>query len=147
MVEVRVEDFAPLPQEKEDRIKGNFGKKGFSALLGLVMEEVRQDYSRMRLPYRPQLEQPMGILHGGALAALVDTVVVGAILSGLDTFPKFLATIDLHVHYLGTVVQQDVLAEAWIRRRGRSVLYCAVDARTEDGAQVAHGELAYRIVV
>ncbi len=147
MTEVRAEDFALLDAEKEATIKSNFGRRGFSHLLGLVMEEVRQDYSRMRLPYRPDLDQPMDILHGGAIAALVDTVVVGAILSGVEGFPKFLATIDLHVHYLGAVVKKDVIAEAWVRRRGRSILYLAVDAKTEDGGQVAHGELSYRIVL
>ena len=147
MTQVRAEDFAPIAAEKETTIQSNFGQSGYSRLLGLVMEEVRQDYSRMRLPYRPELDQPMGILHGGAIASLIDTVVVGAILSGLDGFPKFLATIDMHVHYLGAVIRKDVIAEAWVRRRGRSILYLAVDAWMEDGVQVAHGELAYRIVV
>jgi acyl-coenzyme A thioesterase PaaI-like protein len=51
----------------------------FPNFLGFQVEEIREDYSRLRLPYRPVLEQPAGPVHGGAIASMIDTVVVPAI--------------------------------------------------------------------
>src|SRR3546814_15035327 len=45
----------------------------FPKFMGLQLEEIRTDYARMRLPFRPELEQPAGVVHGGAVATLVDT--------------------------------------------------------------------------
>ena len=56
----------------------------FPTLVGLELEEVRTDYARMRLPYRPELQQPAGVVHGGAVATLIDTVVVPAVGQAYD---------------------------------------------------------------
>ena len=118
----------------------------YPKLIGMVLEEVRRDYSRMRLHYRPELNQPAGIVHGGAIASLIDTAVVGALFSGFDKPPKRAVTLDMHIHYLGAAIEEDVIAEATVRRRGRSVVFLCVDAKTESGKDVAHGELSYRVI-
>ena len=48
------------------------------------VEEIRQDYARMRLAYRPEFRQPAGVIHGGVIASMIDTVVVPAVGSGYD---------------------------------------------------------------
>ena len=45
----------------------------FSQLLGLVVEEVRAGYCRLRLVVRPELLNGFGRLHGGATFAAADT--------------------------------------------------------------------------
>ena len=79
---MRADDFEPLPDDVLDRWS-TFGRwtdrTYFPSLVGLQMEELRLDYCRMRLPHRPELDQPHGVVHGGALATLIDTVVVPAI--------------------------------------------------------------------
>ena len=42
----------------------------FPTHVGLVLEEVRAGYARLRLPVRPEVAQAAGIVHGGALATL-----------------------------------------------------------------------------
>jgi acyl-coenzyme A thioesterase PaaI-like protein len=56
----------------------------FPSLVGLVMDGARRGYAKMALPYRMEVTQPSGIIHGSAVAALIDTVAVTAILSGLN---------------------------------------------------------------
>ena len=68
----------------------------FPNVVGLELEEVRIDYGRMRLPFRSELNQPAGMVHGGAIATLIDTVVVPAIGSAYDDFMVML-TIDLQI--------------------------------------------------
>ncbi|MDP9336841.1 MAG: hypothetical protein M3Q30_26510 [Actinomycetota bacterium] len=64
----RSEQFPPLTPERE-AIWSQFGKWDtvwFPQFLGIEVEELRQDYARMRLPYRPEFRQPDG---SGILAA------------------------------------------------------------------------------
>lgn len=41
----------------------------FPKFLGMKLEEVRLDYGRILLPFRPELNQPAGMVHGGASAS------------------------------------------------------------------------------
>lgn len=44
------------------------------ANLGIVFTEISQDYLEARMPVDERTMQPMGLLHGGASAALAETV-------------------------------------------------------------------------
>lgn len=118
--------------------------KFFPEVVGLVLEDMRQDYGRMTLPYRPENRQPQGLVHGGAIATLIDTVVVPAIASGYPEFRPF-STITMNVRYLAAVTDQDIIAEGWITKRGGSIVFCDVECATPDGEVVATGELTYRV--
>jgi uncharacterized protein (TIGR00369 family) len=98
----------------------------------------------MRLPYRPELDQPVGVLHGGAIATLIDTVVVPAIGSVYPDRQRLL-TIDMQVQYLGPVAKQDAVAEGWVEKRGRSLCFCRVEVRTASGELAATGTLVYGV--
>ncbi|TML19008.1 MAG: PaaI family thioesterase [Actinobacteria bacterium] len=117
----------------------------YAALLGLVVEDVRVDYCRMRLPWRPEISQPFGVAHGGALASLLDSSVVPAIGSGYETAVSF-ATVDMTVQYLGALKDEDAVAEGWITQRGRSVIFCEAEAiAAQSGRRVARAVLTYKV--
>lgn len=116
----------------------------FPHFVGLALEEVRCDYARMRLPFRPELNQPHGVVHGGALATLVDTVVVPAIASAYDAKPRCL-TLNLQVQFLAPLVGEDAIAEGWVEKRGRSICFCRAEVRSASGTLVATGNLVYKV--
>jgi uncharacterized protein (TIGR00369 family) len=114
-------------------------------LLGLVVEEVRVDYCRMRLPFRPELLQGAGVVHGGAIASLLDAVMVPAVGAALPPGARY-STVDMHVQYLGALVDADAVAEGWVTRRGRSIVFCESEAvDTSKGRVVARGVLTYSV--
>src|SRR3546814_115062 len=116
----------------------------FPKFMGLQLEEIRTDYARMRLPFRPELEQPAGVVHGGAVATLVDTVVVPAV---GQAYPADYAyfTIQMDVRYIGAVAKEDAIAEGWIEQRGRTVVFCRAEVRVASGQLVADGTLTYTV--
>ncbi len=116
----------------------------FPRFVGLSLEEVRTDYARMRLHYRPELNQPAGVIHGGAIATLVDTAVVPAIGSAYPD-RRMLLTVDMHVSFLGSVAGEDAIAEAWVEKRGRSMVFCRVEVRSESGALASTASLVYKV--
>src|SRR5262245_52015894 len=138
--------FAPLPPPVAARWAtfNQWETVTFPRLLGLVLEEVRTDYARMRLPFRPELNQPTGVVHGGAIATLIDTVVVPAIGSACPE-PRALLTIDMHVQYLDVIREEDAVAEGWIEKRGRSTVFCRAEVRSASGILAASGSLVYKV--
>jgi len=96
------------------------------------------------LPFRSVLNQPAGVMHGGAIATLIDTVVVPAIASGYDEPRRFL-TIDMQIQYMSAVIDEDAVAEGWIVKRGRSTVFCRAEVMTGKAGVVATGTLVYKV--
>ncbi len=143
---MRADRFDPLPDEALERWAtfGNWPDRTyFPGLVGLQIEEMRADYCRMRLPHRPELEQPFGAVHGGALATLVDTVVVPAIGSAYGPEVQYV-TVSMNINYVGAVVEQDAVAEGWVTKRGRTMACCRAEA-TSAGKTVVEASLVYAI--
>lgn len=140
--------FPPLPPDRAAQWSrfGDWDRVFFPSFVGLRMEEIRLGYARMRLPWRDELAQPAGVLHGGAIATLVDTVVVPAIGAAYDQMPLML-TISMNLQYLGAVREEDAVAEGWVVRRGRSTVFCEAAVRTDAGDAVATGTLVYTVRV
>jgi uncharacterized protein (TIGR00369 family) len=120
------------------------GRTYFPGLVGLELEEVRTDYARMRLPFRPELEQPAGVVHGGAISTLIDTVVVPAVGQAYDVGWAYF-TVQMDVRFIGAVVGEDAIAEGWIEQRGRTLVFCRAEVRTPSGKLAADGTLVYTV--
>lgn len=140
--------FEPLPADKAAAWAEfpRFGDQFFAHHVGIVVDELRQDYGRLRLPYADHLPQPAGVVHGGAIATLIDTVVVPAVGWAYDFGSVTFSTIGLHVDYLRPAIDTDLVAEGWVERRGRSVVFCRAEVRRAvDAELVATGTLTYSV--
>jgi uncharacterized protein (TIGR00369 family) len=145
---VRAAQHAPLPAGRAERWAkfGRWEEPFFPTVVGLQVDEVRLDYARLRLPFRPELRQPAGAVHGGAIATMIDTVAVPAIGGGYDRMPG-LATIDMQIRYLGAARDTDLVAEGWVVKRGRSIVFCQAEVRSDPGGElIAEGWTTFRVV-
>ena len=142
----RASRFAPLPPHLAERWSkfASWDRTYFPNVVGLLLEEVRTDYARMRLPYRPELEQPAGVVHGGAIATLIDTVAVPAVGQAYEPGWMYM-TVSMNIRYLGAVTGEDAIAEGWIEQRGRSLVFCQAEVRTASGRRAADGTLIYTV--
>ncbi len=114
--------------------------------VGFTLAEVREDYGRIELEIEPHHLQPAGIVHGGVLATLIDTVVVPAVGSVLTPQHMF-STISMNVEYRSAVrsTAAAVMAEGWVTRRGRSVVFCAAEVVDDSGTVAAAGTCVYKV--
>jgi len=117
----------------------------FSALVGLQIEEVQPDFCRMHLPFRPELRTAGEVVHGGAIASLIDTAGVVAAWSNVDPSAIRGATASITVHYLAAAARVDLIAEAHVIRRGRSVVFVDVDVTSSIGERIAKGMVTYKL--
>ncbi len=117
----------------------------FFTVLGLQIDEVRPDFCRMRLPFHPGLRTEGEVVHGGAIASLVDSAGVVAVWSNVPPEITRGATASMTVNYLAAAEAVDLAAEARVIRRGRSVVFVDVDVVSPSGERVAKGSLVYKL--
>lgn len=128
---------------------GTAGTTTFPMLLGLQVEDIRRDYCRMRLPFRNELLQAGGFVHGGAIASLLDHVMVPAVGAVLERGVNY-STVDMHVQYIRGIAggdrAEDAIAEGWVTRRGRRTVFCEAEAfGATTGDLLAKSVLTYAV--
>jgi uncharacterized protein (TIGR00369 family) len=118
----------------------------FVGHLGLRVADVQPDAATLILPFAPAVVTIGTVVHGGAIASLIDTAAMVAAWSSVEA-PASLrgATVGLTVTYLAPAEATDLHASARVLRRGRSLVYLDVDVRTASGELVAKGLVTYKI--
>jgi len=108
-------DFAKLTELIEAGIP-------FNQVLGITVDELREGYVRLRVPFRPELlgDTRRPALHGGVISSLVD-VCGGFAVWTCCRLEDRIATIDLGVDYLRPAGAKDLFAEATVRLLGNRV--------------------------
>ena len=114
-------------------------------LIGMEVVEVRAGYARFRLPFREELTQPFGVMHGGAFAAVADSAVAIA-LWGLVGADKVFTTIEMKINFIGPVASGEVIAEGNIVHCGRRTAIGDVTLKDQDGRLVGKCLATYMIL-
>lgn len=104
--------------------------------LGMEIVEVSRAEAVFRLPYDPKLvgNPDTGVLHGGAITALLDGASGAAVFAALSE-PVPIATIDLRIDYLRpAAVGRAVTARATCYKMTRNVAFVRAVAYHDDPA-------------
>ena len=114
--------------------------------LGMRLESIGADEAALALPFRSELATQDDIVHGGAIAALIDTAGMAACWAD-DAEPESLtgATVTLNVNYLAAARGQDLTAHATVVRRGRNLVFSEVKVTEPTGRLVATGTVVQRL--
>ncbi|MDA0182864.1 PaaI family thioesterase [Solirubrobacter phytolaccae] len=112
----------------------------FVALLGIELVEVGVDRAAVRLPFRPELTTIADVVHGGALASLIDMAAVSAAWAD-DAEPRSMegATVSLTVSYVAAARGKDLTAVGVVSKRGRNLVFVDVRVTEPDDRLVATG--------
>jgi len=114
--------------------------------LGMRLEAIEDGRAELVLPFRPELATMDDIVHGGAIASLIDTAGMAATWSD-DTEPESLAgsTVTLNVNYVAAARGQDLTATASVVKRGRNMVFSEVRVTEPGGRVVATGSVVQRL--
>jgi uncharacterized protein (TIGR00369 family) len=114
--------------------------------LGVRLEEVEHDRVRVRLPYDAGNTTIADVVHGGAIASLVDIAATAASWANPRVEPGARGTtIGFSINYLTAGRGQDLVATATVIQRGASISVCDVSAHGVDGTLVARAAVTYKI--
>jgi uncharacterized protein (TIGR00369 family) len=114
--------------------------------LGIKVRSLEQDRAELVLPYRPELATMGDVVHGGAIATLIDTAgMAAAWADDSEADVPAGATLSMTVDYVEAARGGDLLATAEVVRRGRSISFCEITVTEPPGARVvAKGLITYR---
>jgi len=104
----------------------------FARLLGIELDEVGKGTATIGLSIRRELTQNHGVVHGGAIASLIDTATAFAIISMLSPVEK-VTTVDLTISYLRPLTTGRMAARAKVVRSGQRLFVVSADLFDQDG--------------
>lgn len=105
------------------RVKKALTTVPYAEFLGLELAEIAPGRATLVLPVRKELTQNHGVVHGGAVASLIDSATAFAIITLLEPKER-VTTIDLTISYLRPVTTGQMRGVARVIRAGRRV-FCA----------------------
>jgi uncharacterized protein (TIGR00369 family) len=132
-------------QTRADIMRAFIPASPFAKELGIELVDLRPDHAELRLPYAPRLTTMGDVVHGGAIAALLDTAGMAAAWSD-DFVPERMAgsTVSMTVAFAAAAVASDLTAHASVVRRRRTLCFCEVTITDAAGEVVAHGSMVHR---
>ena len=117
------------------RIAAQFiGSIPFSKAVGMRLEAIGDGFARITMPYSEDLvgDPATGVIHGGAVSALMDTCGGAAVMTHPESAVAT-ATLDLRIDYMRAARPgQRVTAEAECYHVARSVAFVRAVARDEE---------------
>lgn len=117
-------------------------KSHFVELLDLHLESVGEGTAVMRMPYRLEISNGTGAIHGGAIVSLCDTCFYIA-LASIYGREQNTTTAALQCNFLAPALPpHDLIAQATVLKAGRRIVYGEVHVRSGEKL-VAHATMNF----
>jgi uncharacterized protein (TIGR00369 family) len=106
---------------------------GFDALYGLELLEVTDELVRAQVPVRDKVRQPFGLVHGGVLAAIAETLA--SVGTAVVVMPEGMAAMGLsnNTSFMRPLTDGTIHARAIRRHRGRTTWIWDVEISDDAG--------------
>lgn len=124
-----------MSQDRTDVARKFIEAIPFSRELGMTLDDLGDGVAEISMPYDARFvgDPQTGVIHGGAVSALMDTCSGAAVMSH-PINPVATATIDLRIDYMRSATPgQRIVARAECYHVTRSVAFIRVTARDDDG--------------
>ncbi len=131
-----------------DLVKVNAMNKGtLMEVLEIECIEIGKDFVRSRMPVNSKTHQPAGLLHGGASAALIESIgSMGSVLL-IDIEKELPVGVEINANHIGGIKSGYVVATGKIVHAGKRTHVWQVDIH-EEGTErlICTGRLTIMIV-
>ena len=126
---------APADPHFASRIRASFGRQKAMALIGASLTVVEPGQVEIALPYRDELTQQKGFIHGGIIGMIADTACGYAAFS-LMPADCSLVTVEYKINILAPA-RGSLVARGEVLRPGRTLTVTRGEVYSEDGRHVA----------
>lgn len=133
---------AHIDENRMARIREAFTRVPYAHFIGLELGEIKDGEATIHLKVRDELKQNRGVVHGGAIASLIDTASAFAIVTQLEPGER-VTTTDLTIHYLRPITEGEMTASARIIRGGRRLFVISVEVWNTEQTLLATAVTGY----
>jgi uncharacterized protein (TIGR00369 family) len=126
---------APADPNFAVRIRASFGRQKAMGLIGASLAVVEPGQVEVALPYRDDLTQQKGFIHGGIIGMIADTACGYAAYS-LMPADCSLVTVEYKINILAPA-RASLAARGEVVRAGRTLTVTRGEVYSEDGKHVA----------
>jgi 1,4-dihydroxy-2-naphthoyl-CoA hydrolase len=102
-------------------------------MMGTEVLEIGDDFVRGRIEVTNRVRQPYGIVHGGAMAALAETLTSMATAEGVAAEGKIAMGQEINASFMRPISDGHVNALARVRRKGRTAWNWEVEITDDSG--------------
>ncbi len=131
-----------LTATQRQRLTKALSNVPFAKLLGIKLEAAEAGTATVGLRITNKLKQNNAVVHGGAIASLIDTATALAIMSTLSA-NETTTTVDLTVSYLRPLSQGTAAATAKIIKSGRRLVVASAEVTDNAGRIIATALTTY----
>lgn len=123
-------------KEANDRCKGTL-----VSTLGIIFTDVGEYFLEAKMKVTPNLHQPAGVLHGGATAALAETV--GSSAAAIFSMKKdqMLRGVELSINHVRGISEGYVYAKATPVHMGRTMQLWKISITDENHKDISFAKL------
>jgi len=132
-------------QKLLDFLNGQITKGNMLEWMGIRFTDVGEGLLVAEMPVNERVHQPMGLLHGGASAALAESVGSTASYLYIDANKQMALGIDLQINHLRSKTDGLIRAYAHAVHLGKSIHLWEILIKDETGKLVAHAKLTNMI--
>jgi uncharacterized protein (TIGR00369 family) len=113
----------------------------FDALIGTEWLDDDPDHARVRVTLRDELRQPVGLLHGGVMSSLIESVCSRA--TALAVFENGMTAMgqSISVNFIRPVTEGHAEVQAKARHRGRTTWVWDAEVRDAEQRLCALGQM------
>jgi len=131
--------FQPQDPDFATRVRDSFARQKAMAYIGAQLCAVAPGRIEIALPYRPELTQQHGFIHGGIVGMIADNACGYAAFSLLPATAS-IVTAEYKLNLLAPAAGERLIAQGMVLRPGRSLVVAQAEVRAVTaggGTQVA----------
>ena len=118
-----------------EHVRDSFARQKAMALIGASLVAVEAGASEIRLPYRADLTQQKGFVHGGIIGMIADSAAGYAAYSLMPQSAS-LVTVEYKMNILAPA-RGSLVARGKVIKSGRTLTVARAEVYAEDGTHVA----------
>jgi 1,4-dihydroxy-2-naphthoyl-CoA hydrolase len=117
----------------------------FDALVGTEWLDDDPDHARVRLEMRDELRQPVGLLHGGVMSTLVESICSRATALAVMNEGMMAMGQSISVNFIRPITEGAAEVHAKARHRGRTTWVWDAEVLNDDGKICALAQMTIAV--
>jgi uncharacterized protein (TIGR00369 family) len=118
----------------------------YPELLSMKIADIGTGYAKIEVGIEEKHTQLLGVVHGGMLASLIDTVAFWSVYYEIEDPDAWLTSVDLKVNYLAPAISGKLIALGKQIKAGRNLCYAEAEVRNENGEILTRGASTLMVI-